>query len=332
MSRSAHDDVTLRVCGMGVHEERELRIEDVRIVLRCDCGCQDVQNISLNERVFVGDVICLVGDDVKKKKYVVTWISSSDSSRIRVRPFVSSSTYITVKRKVSDLTPTGLIRLRRGRVLIIGGVYFDIGARRTALFLSLIHKQTNKQTHTHTNTTGDLAYPTPSIENYTKRFVRVFEQALPPPTRRSMFSVNKAAFQTSKHTCGPIAYLVPGNHDYFDGLHCFLKFVINSDWLGGWLMPQRKSYFALKLPMDWYVFGLDNGLTEDIDATQCAYFARLADGLPSSAKIIIVTHDPNWILENYEGSPSHKKYLSALLSRSTVKSKLRLRLAGDIRT
>ena len=95
-------------------------------------------------------------------------------------------------------------------------------------------------------------------------------------------------------------------------------------------MPQRKSYFALKLPMDWYVFGFDNGLTADIDAKQYAYFASLADKLPSNANIIVVTHDPNWILDNYEGAPQHRRYLDALLCRSTVKSKLRLRLSGDI--
>ena len=74
----------------------------------------------------------------------------------------------------------------------------------------------------------------------------------------------------------------------------------------------------------------DNGLTADIDAKQYAYFASLADKLPADAKIVVVTHDPNWVLDNYEGAPQHRRYLDALLSRSTIKSKLRLRLAGDI--
>ena len=78
------------------------------------------------------------------------------------------------------------------------------------------------------------------------------------------------------------------------------------------------------------MFGFDNGLTADIDAKQYAYFASLADKLPADAKIVVVTHDPNWVLDNYEGAPQHRRYLDALLSRSTIKSKLRLRLAGDI--
>ena len=126
----------------------------------------------------------------------------------------------------------------------------------------------------------------------------------------------------------------------FDGLNCFLKYVLNRDWLGGipfqsihakktlavlfklkknpthmyqcfflccfsgWLLPQRKSYFSLRLPHDWYVFGLDNGLECDIDAQQTAYFARAAQALPPTAKVVVVTHDPNWVHDQYADSNS----------------------------
>ena len=202
VSRSTHDDVKMRMRSLSMQVE-DLRVEDVRLVLICECGCQEP--IVAHQSIRCGDI---VEHTKTKAKYVVTWISH-DSKSIRGRPFgVNAKMFTTIKSKVSELESTGLVRLRRGRVLIIG---------------------------------GDLAYPTPSIDNYTKRFVRVFEQALPPPARRTMFSVNKNAFHTSKHTCGPIAYLVPGNHDYFDGLHCFLKYVVNSDWLGGTYRVQSLS-------------------------------------------------------------------------------------------
>ena len=40
-------------------------------------------------------------------------------------------------------------------------------------------------------------------------------------------------------------------------------------WLGGWLLPQEASYFALALPHGWWLFGLDLALVDDIDMCQC---------------------------------------------------------------
>ena len=41
-------------------------------------------------------------------------------------------------------------------------------------------------------------------------------------------------------------------------------------------MPQKKSYFALKLPKGWWIFGLDLALTDDIDVYQFEFFSNLA--------------------------------------------------------
>ena len=43
-------------------------------------------------------------------------------------------------------------------------------------------------------------------------------------------------------------------------------------WIGGWLLPQEASYFALALPHGWWLFGLDLALDHDIDMcqTRCA--------------------------------------------------------------
>jgi hypothetical protein len=39
----------------------------------------------------------------------------------------------------------------------------------------------------------------------------------------------------------------------YDGLASFVKFVCDRPYLGGWLLPQRRSYFVLKLAHDWCV-------------------------------------------------------------------------------
>jgi hypothetical protein len=99
---------------------------------------------------------------------------------------------------------------------------------------------------------------------------------------------------------GPSAFIIPGNHDWFDGLSTFTRFICHRDWLGGkfqfftskkqnlhevdevitiytptllgWLMPQQRSYFALKLPMGWWVFAFDYALAGDIDIEQVRMF------------------------------------------------------------
>eukprot|EP00775_Hariotina_reticulata_P014454 gene14454-14567_t len=52
---------------------------------------------------------------------------------------------------------------------------------------------------------------------------------------------------------------------------------MHKGWLGGWLMPQEKSYFSLRLPSGWWVFGLDLALVGDIDMCQYRYFANVVE-------------------------------------------------------
>lgn len=40
-------------------------------------------------------------------------------------------------------------------------------------------------------------------------------------------------------------------------------------------MPQKKSYFALRLPKKWWLFGLDLALHGDIDVYQFKFFSEL---------------------------------------------------------
>ena len=42
-------------------------------------------------------------------------------------------------------------------------------------------------------------------------------------------------------------------------------------------MPQKKSYFAIRLPHDLWLFGLDYALNDDIDPLQYQYFLRIIE-------------------------------------------------------
>ena len=147
---------------------------------------------------------------------------------------------------------------------------------------------------------GDLAYPNPTRTNYEERFCRVFEDAMQQPVGRPAYWEEQDVCVGSKkkildQTIDPLtprAYVVPGNHDWFDGLNSFLRYVVYRDRLGGWFLPQTKTYFALALPKNWYIFGLDDGLDGEIDARQFAYFSALSETLSHDANVIIMNHQP----------------------------------------
>ena len=198
---------------------------------------------------------------------------------------------------------------------------------------------------------GDLAYPNPTRENYEERFVRVFEDAMQPPTDHPLYyeSQNVAGVISSGSSSPssssslpppprdtPTAYVVPGNHDWFDGLASFMRYVIYRDRLGGWLLPQRRSYFALELPHDWWLFGMDDGLEGELDPHQHAYFAALSERLPAHANVIVMSHNPSWVTDVVEGETEEERRrrrtrmhqnLEHLMDTS-LRGKVRLRLAG----
>jgi len=151
--------------------------------------------------------------------------------------------------------------------------------------------------------------------------------ALPSPSSSTCGPCSSAAALAAWR--GPAALAIPGNHDWVDGLAVYSSFILDRGWLGGWALPQAASYFALRLPAGWWLFGLDLALTGDIDAPQFRYFARIADErmAPGDAAII-VTHEPRWLTRWYGGGdpPAHV----GRLVEAHLRGRARVHLAGDI--
>ena len=118
-----------------------------------------------------------------------------------------------------------------------------------------------------------------------------------------------------------------GNHDWGDGLGTFTRLILSRDWLGGWLIPQKRSYFALELSQGWWLLAFDFSLEKDIDIEQYKYFSRIAK-CKSVEAVIIVTHEPTWVLDHEENSLS-SPILNELLEVYFT-GKVRLRIAGDL--
>ncbi|XAR61855.1 hypothetical protein NMG60_11016389 [Bertholletia excelsa] len=182
---------------------------------------------------------------------------------------------------------------------------------------------------------GDLAYPNPSGSTYEKRFFRPFECALQSPSwyKADHVAVNKpelpCGISELKQYDGPQCFVIPGNHDWFDGLQTFIRYICHKSWLGGWLMPQKKSYFALQLPKGWWLFGLDLALHCDIDVYQFKFFSELIkEKVGENDSVIIMTHEPNWLLDWYWGDKTGKNV--SYLICDCLKGRCKLRIAGDL--
>eukprot|EP00873_Tetraselmis_striata_P039964 jgi/Tetstr1/460228/TSEL_005543.t1 len=128
---------------------------------------------------------------------------------------------------------------------------------------------------------------------------------------------------------GPQCFAIPGNHDWIDGLETFMRHITCKGWLGGWLLPQEKSYFALHLPHGYWVFALDLGLVNDIDIYQYRYFAQLVESrLGPGDSVVLITHQPLWLLgwfhQRREGSNLNQ------LVHGHLRGKVPVHLAGDL--
>jgi hypothetical protein len=128
---------------------------------------------------------------------------------------------------------------------------------------------------------GDQVYPFASREGYKERLVDSYACALPhtgPPH--------------------PVLFALPGNHDWYDGLVSFTRLFCQGRWIGGWQTVQRRSYFALKLPHRWWLWGVDVQLESDIDQPQLEYFCKVADEMIEGDRVILAIAEPHWIYGN----------------------------------
>ena len=106
---------------------------------------------------------------------------------------------------------------------------------------------------------GDQVYPTASYDEYSNRLLKPYEAALP----------HVPALEA------PDLYAIPGNHDWYDGLSNFSRIFCQKKWIGGWKTRQRRSYFAVKLPHNWWLWGIDIQLEGYIDEPQLNYFYEI---------------------------------------------------------
>ncbi len=173
---------------------------------------------------------------------------------------------------------------------------------------------------------GDEVYAKASREEYESRLVAPYTEA----------------FASASHW--PNVFAIPGNHDWYDGLVSFSRLFCSASPLFAPSTPpgtegrgcrtwQNRSYFALKLPADWWLLGTDVQLDSDIDGPQFDYFSAVAALIPAHGRVLLATPEPHWVYDRWRmedgdstglASSHALRQLEALLG-----DRIKVYLAGD---
>lgn len=162
---------------------------------------------------------------------------------------------------------------------------------------------------------GDEVYPYPSRREYESRTERPYRNAF------------------SGQTALPDIFAVPGNHDWYDSLIAFSRtFCRPERGFAGCKTHQTRSYFALRLPGDWWFIALDLQLGSELDEPQARYFQDIAKLMTERSRLIMCVPEPRWILE--VAYPKHVSYAEdtavKFLEEQVFRRKVRVFLTGDL--
>ena len=125
---------------------------------------------------------------------------------------------------------------------------------------------------------GDEVYPTASAREYDNRTKGPYRAALPSADDP------------------PQLFVLPGNHDWYDGLTSFLRLFTQERPIGAWRTRQTRSYFAVLLPNRWWLVGLDTQFGSELDGPQLRYFDHyLSDNLQPGDSVILCAATPTWV-------------------------------------
>ncbi len=190
---------------------------------------------------------------------------------------------------------------------------------------------------------GDAVYPIPSDRAYRDRLVRPLRYAWDWCWETTVCARKGCDREFGDYAFpepSPKIYVLPGNHDWYDSLSAFKNRFCNVSRprrIGGWVTDQSRSYFALALPEQWYLFALDFGINSySLDNLQYNYFSGVIDTLPSQARIILCAAEPDWVNGAVQNPALYRRYQSVerMISRRFEDSaepapRVMLNLSGD---
>lgn len=169
---------------------------------------------------------------------------------------------------------------------------------------------------------GDQCYPQATREDYKKKLVTPFSWAfdVPEPQRR--------------------LFAIPGNHDWYDGLAAFDSLFCSSrdplneaqargTRMGGWQCQQHRSYWAMKLPYNWWIWGTDIQFSKYLDVSQVSYFEMMANEMRPGDNLIICMAEPAWMLSDFQGQDEEENFYKITTIARQAGVRIRAIIAGD---
>ncbi|MGC4029128.1 MAG: hypothetical protein QM696_09675 [Steroidobacteraceae bacterium] len=161
---------------------------------------------------------------------------------------------------------------------------------------------------------GDEVYPYPTRDAYAQRTEAPYAAAFAGVAPR------------------PDVFAIPGNHDWFDSLVAFSRTFCRSErGFAGCATRQTRSYFALHLPRDWWLMGVDLQLGADFDEPQIRYFQGVAAQMSAQANVILCVPEPHWIYESsYSWYQSYGARTLDQFASQILRHPVRLLLTGDL--
>jgi hypothetical protein len=161
---------------------------------------------------------------------------------------------------------------------------------------------------------GDEVYPYPSRNEYVVRTETPYAHAFAGRAKPDIFAI-------------------PGNHDWYDSLVAFSRtFCRPERGFAGCRTKQTRSYFALRLPANWWLCAIDLQLGAELDEPQVQYFQKVAARMDDEARLIFCVPEPRWILE--DAYPKHESYeedtSTRFLEEKVFKRRARVFLTGDL--
>jgi hypothetical protein len=164
---------------------------------------------------------------------------------------------------------------------------------------------------------GDQVYPTSSYDEYYNRLMKPYQAALP----------------RTPDGATPALYAIPGNHDWYDGLSSFTRIFCQQGWFGGWKTRQHRSYFAVKLPHNWWLWGIDIQLEGYIDQPQLDFFKQQSlDHVQADDRVILCVAEPRWVYGVTKGPDAFRslRFFEDRYIRQPKPARLKVALTGDL--
>jgi hypothetical protein len=161
---------------------------------------------------------------------------------------------------------------------------------------------------------GDQVYPYPSREAYVRRTETPYAEAF------------------ARHGHRPDLFSIPGNHDWFDSLVAFSRLFCRPErGFAGCATRQTRSYFALHLPRDWWLLGIDLQLGADFDEPQLRYFRKVAAQMNANANVILCVPEPQWIYEcTYPGYEAYTTRTLDYFRNEVIRQPVQITITGDL--